>query len=427
MKNEPNPMGDPMGNNTFSVYSFRRIAAVTTMALVFGLIEVTCDKNPDGPTDPADDNLNDTLDTGDIDTVTDSIGDTAVVYGDSILTHSPLKFDSIAGFVPLGNLNPPGHTFPTDHSYLYLANNDGSDTPPTQTLFCPGRLRISAATASEHVSAGFTDYSILFDLGDSVTMQLGHVSSLAETVFGDVSTLTGWDLVNEYSTGGETYRMWSKNYDTVIEAGEIIGTAGGNANQYALDIGVYDWHRTNGTPANSTVWQGSRQLRAFCPLDYYEPGMVLDSLNALSERTYFPDDNYPCGWVVQDVTNSAQGVWFKPGEPAPYPEDPHLALVWHNLQGDQQAFSIGNSLTTVSSGIYVFEPLTSGRLNRRFDQVTSDGSIYGYTVGGVWGGNETTILIRLTDSVTMEIEGFAGHQSDSTAWAITGARSLFER
>jgi hypothetical protein len=37
------------------------------------------------------------------------------------LTRSPVGLDSIASTTPLGNLNPPGHTLPTDHIYFYRA------------------------------------------------------------------------------------------------------------------------------------------------------------------------------------------------------------------------------------------------------------------------------------------------------------------
>ncbi len=35
------------------------------------------------------------------------------------LTVTPLDMALVSSLVPLGSLNPPGHTFPTDHMYLY--------------------------------------------------------------------------------------------------------------------------------------------------------------------------------------------------------------------------------------------------------------------------------------------------------------------
>ena len=35
---------------------------------------------------------------------------------------SPVAVDQIRFIVPLGSLNPPGHTLPTDHIYFYVAD-----------------------------------------------------------------------------------------------------------------------------------------------------------------------------------------------------------------------------------------------------------------------------------------------------------------
>ena len=42
--------------------------------------------------------------------------------GNAVFNTSPLPLSSVIGWVPLGAMEPPGHTFPTDHQYLYYAN-----------------------------------------------------------------------------------------------------------------------------------------------------------------------------------------------------------------------------------------------------------------------------------------------------------------
>src|SRR4051794_9892847 len=42
----------------------------------------------------------------------------------AIFTQSPVALADFFGWVPLGNMGPPGHTFPTDHQYIYV--NDPS-------------------------------------------------------------------------------------------------------------------------------------------------------------------------------------------------------------------------------------------------------------------------------------------------------------
>src|SRR5262245_41430638 len=46
--------------------------------------------------------------------------------GTAVFTVPPVALNGVMGWVPLGNLNPPGHTFPTDHQYLYLAPNSAA-------------------------------------------------------------------------------------------------------------------------------------------------------------------------------------------------------------------------------------------------------------------------------------------------------------
>jgi hypothetical protein len=54
----------------------------------------------------------------------DSTGPTApsgvaACSGTQVLTVSPVVLGVLQAIVPLGNLNPSGHVFPTDHVYLY--------------------------------------------------------------------------------------------------------------------------------------------------------------------------------------------------------------------------------------------------------------------------------------------------------------------
>jgi hypothetical protein len=310
---------------------------------------------------------------------------------------------------------------------MYMVRDDGASAPRVVTLYCPGTLRLTEITASEHVNAAMTDYGIRFELQSGVWLEFGHVSSLQSSVFGDVSGFAGFTLVNEYSTGGETYRLWRKATDTVITVGTILGTAGGNPGQWALDIGVYDNRITHTTASAAGTWQNSAYLHAVCPLEYYAEGTVKGSLYAAVQRDPLPGDDYPCGWIAQDVAGTAQGIWFHPTSVRPYPEDPHLALVWHNQTADQQVISMGTSVRALSTGTYMFTPTTSGSLNRRFDQIGVDGNVYGYHVAGgnPWGPK--TAILQMVDSTTIRVDGLAGHIADSSLWIFSDSAVTFAR
>ena len=120
-----------------------------------------------------------------------------------IFTVSPMDIESISCIVLLGNLNPPGHVFPTDHIYFYISNPDGDNRPNIVTLYWLGDLTVTAIEASEHVTAGFVDYSITLRPCEDITVVLSHLSSLSTEIFGDTSAFDTWTLMNEYSTGGK--------------------------------------------------------------------------------------------------------------------------------------------------------------------------------------------------------------------------------
>ena len=340
-----------------------------------------------------------------------------------IFTTLPLDIHKILSIVPLGNLNPPSHTFPTDHIYFHITRQDGADRPDVATLYSPGDLTITGISASEHVNAGFADYNIFLKPCDDITVMFYHASSLSKDIFGDTSLTAGWSLGSEYTTGDETYRLWSKEYQIKVKAGDILGTAGGNPGQWALDLGVYDRRHRPEMMANPNRWAQVRYKRAVCPLSLYEKGPVLDQLLALVQRDRVEGEEMPCGSVLQDIPGTAQGIWFLSGTRETYPEDPHLALVRSNIHPSHAVLSIGNSVLNLNSNAYKFLPETSGLLNRDFPDIIPDGNTYGFQVDGFG----EIIILQMPDAETLWLEAKADATIDPASWSFTENKTLFER
>jgi hypothetical protein len=334
-----------------------------------------------------------------------------------------LETEYILDIVPLGNLNPPSHTFPTDHIYFHITRQDGADRPEIATLYSPGDLIVTRISASEHVKADFIDYNIFMKPCEDITIMFYHVSSLSEDVFGDNPLSAGWTKDSEYTTGGETYRLWSKECHIKVKAGEILGTVGGNPEQWALDLGVYDQRHNPKMVANSNRWSQYRNLYAVCPLDYFEEGPILDRLLKLVLRDEMEADSTPCGSVLQDVPETAQGCWFLSGVKETYPEDPHLALVHSNIRPRFAVLSVGNSIANLDSNAYEFLPEDSGLLNRDFMDITPDGHIYGFRIDGF----EGTIIINMPDASSLWIEALKEASTDPASWAFSGNKTVFNR
>ncbi|MFC1944708.1 hypothetical protein ACFLX5_04390 [Chloroflexota bacterium] len=342
---------------------------------------------------------------------------------ETLFTASPLDIDNISTIVSLGNMNPPSHVFPTDHIYFYISRVEGSDRPDTVPLYAPGDLTVNTITASEHFNAGFADYSINLQPCEHVIIILGHVSSLSAAIFGDTLSFENWTLENEYSTGGETYRRWREDCNIEVKAGQLLGTAGGNPGQWALDVGVYDLRNTQNDVANPQRWSNSLYLHAVDPLVCFVDGTLLNRLLLLVNRELAEGDNLPYGSVLQDVPGTAQGCWFFSGISNTYPEDPHLALVHSNIYPNRAVFSVGTSIPNLDSATYEFLPKDSGLLNNYFNEITPDGQIHGFQVDRFDG----VIILEMVDDDTIWIEALEYPHLDPSGWAFSDNKAIFER
>jgi len=79
----------------------------------------------------------------------------------AIFTRSPVALTDFFGWVPLGNMGPPAHTFPTDHQYIYV--NDPSSQAPRRdvNIDAPSDIIITKAHAATN-TPGSSDYTLEF-------------------------------------------------------------------------------------------------------------------------------------------------------------------------------------------------------------------------------------------------------------------------
>ena len=349
----------------------------------------------------------------------------------------PLLLSDIVSIVPLGNLNPPGHTFPTNHLYLGIRKSDpdSHESPPAEVpLFSPGDIWITRISTSQNITGGYTDYSISFSPCAEFEAYFLHVTSISQKI-SDTLDASPPDYCNEYETGGNSYRHCSANVNIPLEAGEVMGTAGGRLGQNALDFGAADRRTGPLTYASPDRWDdGSSQHHLVCGLDYFEPearGQLKGLLGGWGEgsrRTIEPI----CGEVEQDEPGTAQGVWFAKGTRDTHPEDLHIALVHDNVDPSWSVFSVGTSMAGngLASGTYYFQPSPSGLMNRDFDEVVSDGQTYCYEPKD-WPGDapslSSIILVQLTTETMVRIEAQNAAGCGTGPWAFGDTYTDFER
>lgn len=340
----------------------------------------------------------------------------------ALFTASPLDVEDISAIRPLGGVNPPSHVFPTDHIYFYMHQNSAG-VPYVVPFYSPGDMTVVAISASQHVKAGYTDFVLELQPCHDVRVVFGHISTLDVGIFGESSSFASWNLTNEYETGGEIYRLWRRNVSIEVSAGQQLGTTGGRRGQYALDLGVYDRRLPAEAVANRLRWSQSSVLTSVCPFDYYAHGTVRTALLDLIETEADVPSESRCFTVFQDAPGTARGCWFVEGTIDTYPEDPHVALIVSNIRPSRYVFSVGTSIQGLASGTYEFAPYQAGVLNRPFDRIGPDGTIYGFDVDGYPG----TVIITMPDATTLWIEALPVGRRNSHTWAFSDNKTVFAR
>ena len=275
----------------------------------------------------------------------------------SCFSVSPLDEPAMNNIDPLGGTNPPGHTFPTVHTYMMLVN-PSSPSP----VYSPGEITITSIASSENLTMGSSDFSIRFSAcgQTEITGYFYHVTSLDSQLS---SLLEAPANCQEYSDGNHDFRYCDYQTNIEISSGSLLGYAGGPlSGSAALDFGLRD---TLSPPINyanpSRFVANDHMFYVVCPYDYYQLGPERDMLlNKLQEsRT----DSPICGTVALDNQGSMQGLWYEASytneETQQANEADHIALVPSNTEPQTTGvLSIGN--TQLNSDGYYFDYLETG-------------------------------------------------------------------
>jgi hypothetical protein len=348
-----------------------------------------------------------------------------------LFTTSPVALADFMGLTPLGHVAPPPHTFPSDHMYFYMRPNG------VVPVVSPGAVKIFDVAKSWTGSLP-PDYTVYFEPCRSYRGFFYHVSSLADSLLAQIGSLDDGECTT-YTTGPNLTKRCQKQVSITVAAGDPIGTAGTVGGAAALDFGAMDARvppLDYANPKRRQQWPDHLDaLHIVCPLDAYEPGMRAALTARLSDYQGRPRTREPrCGEVMQDVKGTAQGIWFVAGtsEQMSYSfEDPHLALVHDNdFESQQDVISVGTSVRAsgLDPGPYFFSPVSSGDINRRFRDVTADGSAYCYEHLGGDLANQVVILLAMPTATTLRIQRLRVPSCEaSRPWTFEPTASQFER
>jgi hypothetical protein len=291
------------------------------------------------------------------------------------LTVSPIDQSTIRWITPLGNLNPPGHTLPTDHIYFYFANPNAGESAVARrtTVYAPGPGTVTWVLGG----AAGQETKILVRQTATHSYYLDHlIPSFAIT------------------------------RDMALTAGQSLGTTG---SAFAIDLGVLDDTRTVGF-LNPARYTNSDALHADAALKYYaEP--VRSQLYARVQRMG-PDLD---GTTNYDVAGRLSGNWFSTATAAP------VSFAYDTWDPARVLISIGTGSVLGVFGIAAGDPAPR-------DVSVATGVVL-YTITRTYngpspptGGATSWMLVQMTDDTRMRLEMFASRPVDFTGNARTFSR-----
>ncbi|HVO32428.1 MAG TPA: hypothetical protein VMU17_00850, partial [Elusimicrobiota bacterium] len=150
---------------------------------------------------------------------------------------APVDLPNVRFLQSLGNLNPPGHTFPTDHIYFYYNYvNVGLNINPIATSTanaCAGGCPVYALADGfiSEIQSG-ADYGpvanqfrVTFVYTDTFSSYYDHMSGLAPAIVAQAGAITPFGNLSTWIP---------------VKAGQLVGSTGGVTGENALDLGVND-------------------------------------------------------------------------------------------------------------------------------------------------------------------------------------------
>jgi hypothetical protein len=236
-----------------------------------------------------------------------------VAPGTPLFTESPLSVDLISSIVPIGNLNPPDHTLPTNHSYFFHSSTADAE------------VRSPAGGTIGTVQRGSVDDQLYVTVSPGFDYYLAHLRL-------DASVAQGGKLT----------------------AGQRVGvTASAAGAAGAMDLGVINSAVTLFFVRPERYIAGT--LHGDSPLKYFSEA-VRSSLYAKVARSGGDKD----GRIDFDLTGRLAGNWFTPDlQPLSATENfgngpKHLAFVRDVNDPSLVRISIGGSLSM--AGAYYVQP-----------------------------------------------------------------------
>lgn len=321
---------------------------------------------------------------------------------DPVFTVPPMDLSKLDAIIPLGSINPPEHTQPTDHMYfMFKYERLASER---YDVVAPGDIVVTSIGYGGEVENGQyknTDFAIDFSPCRGLNFRLSHINTLEGVLKNEVGLDgKGADCQSGTPVEGKTKLNCGKKVDIALKTGELMGKVGAN---YVAAMDVWAW-KTGYVNPNMITPAYSYSAESVCPVDYYT-SEVQAKIYALVGRTAEPR----CGEVGQDKKDTLQGSWYSQKDPEKARTDwnSHLTLAHDNVDPSIGVLAVAGKIAEPFT--VKFTPKHTGTINREPSEALA-GTIYCYQhegdkrfQNGTMAGEGKT-LFRLIDNHTAEIE-----------------------
>ncbi len=340
-----------------------------------------------------------------------------------LLTAPIIDPNYLVALVPLGNIAPPGHTSPVDHTYFQTNKLE------TTTMNAPADAVITAANSIENLEADgkyyleswVITYAICKGVAIDITGFLGMNPAVEKAITAAEGKCAIGPQKPDHKELGNRFCLYE--VQVPVKSGQVVGwtkatlEVDGNT---SLPVEAWATNQ-NAAPRSDVQWNyylgyDKYYPYATCLFDLYS-GALKDAYYAKfgtyerSQNHTGPFQFYPrtlapkCGTIVQDLTGTVQGMWFNgPADGTNYEfVGRGLAFLHYNIDPTMAEISIGGTVVP-DSIVQMFAPQHAGLINREPSEVKSDGNVYCYTLDAGPDASHGKLLVQLTDDRHITLE-----------------------
>lgn len=335
--------------------------------------------------------------------------------GNAYFDKLPAAASAFSAITPLGSINVPDHTIPTDHVYFALKRTaeDFSGRPIPTTLWAPGDIVITGISNTAETKNGILlsdDYGLEFAACRGAMHYFGHIKVINNPKL-KVELQSGMNCNSGSPATGTEIKNCIKTIDIKLSSGEEIGIVGDNSIGIGFDLGSYNFTKKQQF-INQTIYP-SKTSFALCPFDYYSDSVKAEAYRLLN-RTQEP----LCGNIMQDLPGTLQGEWFF-GDSTKNETylnwDNHLSFVHDNVDPAIGVVAIASTLS--GPKMLMFTPTHSGNINRELSEIKPSDTVYCFSSEQTKAAHRYvtgSVLVRLKSETRLDLQWQDGDCSSIT-------------